>query len=62
MNLSKVSTDLWTSLKYNTSKKTDPLKHLWGNQDSNKTRKDQTPKQTNSTHSPPWGRVFTPFC
>lgn len=43
-------------------KKTDPGKHLSGSKDFNKTRKGQIPKQTKSTHSPPWGRVFTPVC
>lgn len=47
----KAPTDQWTSLKYNTPKKTDPLRAFMGESDSNKTRKDQMPKQTNDSFS-----------
>lgn len=40
--------------------KRNPRKHFCTRKDFNKTRKGQIPKQTKSTHSPPWGRMFTP--
>lgn len=40
--------DKGTSLKDNTPEKTEPQAFMGGSQDSNKTRKEQIPKQTNS--------------